>query len=200
MFVLFVSVLVFIGLMVFGNEKQEEVESVYERNAENYIETDKGEGVIGNLSSIPVAGDLFAIIYNFVLPLPFWSGWSPKIREFRAEAYNIMKFPQSISAMFHWIVLFHIFIWLVFKDVRKRTYEYFSKPLVYNLFVGLIFFYLQATVIAQRRLMGYYVMFYILFFIVYRVLTLKEKKQFMFLTVLSFIFLQIFGVYYLGGL
>jgi hypothetical protein len=198
-FVLFVSVLVFIGLMVFGNEKQEEVESVYERNVEIYIEIDKGEGVIGSLSSIPVAGDLFAIIYNFVLPLPFWSRWSSKA-EFRNEVYNIMQFPQSISAMFHWFVLFHIFIWLAFKDIRKRTYEYVSRTLFYNLIVGIIFFYLQATVVAQRRLMGYYVMFYILFFIIYKVLTIKEKKQFMFLTFLSFIFLQIFGVYYLGGL
>ena len=203
----FMSFFVVIMIIYLGMSQQEEVKTVYDDNRKHYIDADKGGGVIGSLDSIPLVGKMGAIVYNAVLPIPCWrllkspSRGKAVLREdYRREVYNIMNFPRIITAFLNWLVLLHICAWLLSQDLRKRTKNLVSKPLFYQLLSGLLFFYLQATVLSHRRLMGYYCVFYILFFIIYRVFTSEQKRVLMFWTIFSFLMLQVFGVVYEGGL
>ncbi|MGM0634767.1 MAG: hypothetical protein ACQESK_01785 [Bacteroidota bacterium] len=171
---------------------------VTEANQEAYG-GDKGAGIIGTLQKVPIAGDFTAIIYNAAQPLPFWSRLSTSSTNREDQAvYNAMNFPRSFASFFNWLVIVYIVFWLLNKKIRKRVKPFISKPLTYQLWIGLLFLFLQADVISQRRLMPYYVMFYILFFIIYSNLQMEKRKQINFVVVVSFVLVQGVGYIYLS--
>lgn len=195
-----ISLGIFIVLAIFAINNREEISTIYENNRENYVEgVTEGRGMIANLQKIPVIGDFFSIIYNAIQPLPFWAKMSPSGKDnLGNEVYNIMTFPLVFASFFNWITILYILMWIFSPEIKNRTRQQISKPLQYNLWVGLVFLYLQSSVIAQRRLMGYYCIFYILFFIIYSNLKIEEKKQFNILAILSFVFMQVISVIYLS--
>lgn len=199
-FVIYISLFILIGLMSFSIAYYNQISSVFEANHEIYIEgITEGSGVISSLQRVPIAGDFASIIYNGVQPLPFWSRnfWDGN-NPLGAEVYNIMNFPKSISSFFNWFVIVYILFWLFSKGLRRKTKEYISKPLQYQLWIGLVFLYMQSAVIDQRRLMAYYCIFYILFFIIYNHIGAKDKKQITITAIFSFVALQIIGLIYLS--
>ncbi|PJX28502.1 hypothetical protein CAP47_00475 [Psychroflexus sp. S27] len=196
--VLIFASIVAVGGLVLTNVYLPQITEVAEANQEAYG-GDKGDGVIGNLQEIPVAGDVAAIIYNAAQPIPFWSRLSTNSTNKDDKAvYNAMNFPRSFASFFNWIVIIYIVFWLLNKKIRKRVKPFISKPLTYQLWIGLLFLLLQADVISQRRLMPYYVMFYILFFIIYSNLQIEKRKQINFVVVVSFILVQGAAILYLN--
>lgn len=174
-----------------------QVGSVVEATQDTYM-NDKGSGVVGTLQKIPLAGDIVSIIYNAAQPIPFWSRFSTTSVQIDDQAvYNIMNFPRSYASFFNWMVIVYIAFWVFSKDIRNKTKRFISKPLLYQLWIGLLFLILQSAVISQRRLMVYYVVFYILFFIIFNNMEVNKRTQISIFVVISFLFLQIIGIFYL---
>jgi len=199
--VIFFSVIIFIVGLVILIPNISQIEYVFSANNESYTSLVKeGSGVISTLQKIPIAGDLASIVYTAVQPLPFWGIFTvPRGAEALGPAtYNIMNFPLSIASFFNWFVLVYILFWLFSKGLRRKTKGFISKPLQYQLWIGLIFLYMQSAVVEQRRIIGYYCMFYILFFIIYNHIGAKDKKQITLTAIFSFIALQIIGLIYLS--
>lgn len=197
-FVVIFASIIAIGGLVLSNIYLPQFIEVAETHQEAYG-GDKGEGIIGTLQEIPVAGDFAAIIYNAAQPLPFWSRLSTNSFNRDDQAvYNAMNFPRSFASFFNWLVFVYIIFWLLNKKIQKRVKPSISKPLTYQLWIGLLFLILQADIISQRRLMPYYVMFYILFFIIYSNLQIEKRKQINFVVVVSFILVQGVAILYLN--
>lgn len=116
------------------------------QNEEIYLESYKGSGIIGSLQKTPVEGDVLSIIYNAVQPLPFWLKYEASVANNRPEMYNIMTFPISFAFLFNWITLFFIIIFLINRKVIRKVRSHISKPLLYYLFVGFVFLYIQSAV------------------------------------------------------
>src|SRR5690606_32602422 len=154
-----------------------QVSNVVEANEEAYG-GNKGDGVIGTLQKVPLAGDVASIVYNAAQPIPFWSRLSTtSTNRDDLAVYNAMNFPRSFASFFNWLAIVYIVFWLFNKDIRKRAKRYISKPLFYQLWIGFGFLLLQSDVISQRRLMPYYVVFYILFFIIYGNIPIEKRKH-----------------------
>lgn len=192
------SVLMLFVLFVISVSYINQIQALFANNREAYVEgITEGSGMIATFQRIPIIGDFISIIYNAAQPLPFWArleysgkgGLGP-------EVYNIMNFPRSFAAFFNWIVIVYIFSWLFIKDIRKRTIGFISKPLKYQLWIGLIFFFIQSAVVSQRRLMAYYVIYYIFFFIIFNRVDKVNKKYINAVTIISFILLQLVGLVY----
>lgn len=159
---------------------------------------EKGDGVIGNLQKIPVAGDIASIIYNAVQPVPLWSRLSTSSINFADHAvYNIMNFPRSFASFFNWMVIVYIAFWIFNKKCWKRVNLRISLPLKYQLWIGFVFLFLQSDVVSQRRLLAYYVVFYILFFVIYHSTTYNVKRQVNFIVIFGFLMLQLIGLVFL---
>lgn len=189
-----ISIIVGIAAVYISVRFLQDISSVVEANQEAYGD-DKGSGIIGTFQEIPLAGDLASIFYNAVQPVPLWSRFSITSGSINDKAvYNIMNFPRSFASFFNWMVSIYVLAWLFSKDIREKTKIYISKPLVYQLWIGLIFLLLQSAVISQRRLMPYYVIFYILFFIIYNSTPHKIKTYINFLVFFGFLMLQIVGI------
>lgn len=167
-------------------------------NAESYKLEYTG-GMISTLQKIPIIGDLISIIYTAIQPIPFWGVLDPsgKPVALGEETYNIMGFPRSVNAFFNWFVIFYIMVWIFSSKKRKRTKGLLPKSLIYNLWIGLFFLLIQSSVVEQRRLVGYYCVFYVLFFIIYEHISLSEKKLINATAIISFVILQVTGVLYL---
>lgn len=191
------SVLIITGIYILNNINA--IELIISNNKENYALKDT-TGMISTFQSIPILGDFLSIIYTALQPIPFWGVLNPigKPQSLGEETYNIMGFPQSINGFFNWSVIFYIMIWILSPVIRKRTKGNISKPLVYNLWIGLFFLLMQSSVVEQRRIIAYYCMFYILFFIIYSHLKSSEKRQFNIISIFGFIILQLVGVLYLS--
>lgn len=187
---LLVSFAIAIGGMAVTVVYFNKITNVLTANSEVYLESDKGSGVIGSLQRIPVAGSALAIAYNAAQPLPFWAKYQTNSENYRPEAYNIMTFPLSFAALLNWLTLFFISAFIFIKKIRNKVLGAISKPLLYQLYIGLAFLYIQAAVISQRRLMAYYVIFYILFFIIFTSVTKKTRDTLMLGAVFSYAMLQ----------
>ena len=174
-----------------------QIKLLFEINQEIYADgIDTGRGVIAILQSIPIAGDFASIIYNAAQPLPFWARLQSSSGGMGPEVYNIMNFPRSFAALFNWIVVIYVLAWVFIRKIRRKTKKAISKPMSYQLWIGLIFLFMQAAVVAQRRLMAYYVIYYILFFIIYNMIGKQERKYISAVVIFSFVFLQLVGVLY----
>lgn len=193
-YVIAVSVIIVIISTIFFTANYNQIQSVYTANQEAYFDESKfseESGMISKLQSVPIGGDFASVIYNGVQPIPFWSRFTASSKDPRVEIYNIMNFPKSVSSFFNWFVIVYILFWLFSKHLRIKTKSIITKPLKYNLWIGLIFLLMQSAVIAQRRLLGYYIIFYILFFIIYSQIGNKEKKTMTFIAVSGFVALQV---------
>lgn len=200
--ILLISFVTFLITILYLVNNISSITRIIEANSEYYMDDiSSGSGIIATLQRIPVIGDFLSVIYNFLQPVPCWAHlWvsSEAMKTLGGETYNIMTFPKSISAFFHCFVLTYLLVWLVFKKVRFRSREYLSVAFKYQMIIGGIFLFLQSAVIAQRRLMGYYCIFYILFVIIYLNTPSKQKLILNCCSILMFIGLQIFGFIYLA--
>lgn len=200
--VIYVSSFVILVLASFTIVFYNQISNVYEANQEVYVEkVAEGSGVIASLQKVPIAGDFASIIYNAVQPLPFWGRFSPKLTNetiLGKEIYNIMNFPRSISSFFNWFVIVYILHWLFSKGIKEKTKGCISKPLQYQLWIGLIFLYIQSAVVEQRRIMAYYCIFYILFFVIYNRIGTRDKKNINLAVIFSFIAVQILSYIYIS--
>lgn len=168
-----------------------EISNILDNNSEVYFESDKGDGLIGNLQKIPVIGSLLAIFYNAIQPLPFWGYFDAPIQDNRPQMYNIMTFPLFFSSLFNWFALFTIFIFVVSEKTRNLIKGKLDRTLVYHIILGFIFLYIQASVIDQRRLMAYYVIFYILAFIIFTYVSKRDKQMLILMSVSIYSIMQI---------
>ena len=186
---------IIIGFYYLSNRTS--IDQIISDNREVYIESDKGSGITGTLERIPILGDFSLILYNALQPIPFFNRLHPSPNsEYALPVDNIMRFPQSIAAVFNWIVIFYLLFWLFSNKMRKVTKGKIAKPLQYNLWVGMVFFLLQSSVISQRRLIPFHIVYYILFFIIYSCLKSDERKRLNAIAMFGFILLQLVGVIY----
>lgn len=196
-------VFTFSGLMLFvlfviSVSYINQIQALFASNQEAYVEgITEGSGIIATFQRIPIIGDFISIIYNAAQPLPFWARleYSGK-GSLGPEVYNIMNFPRSFAAFFNWIVIVYIFSWLFIKDIKNCTKGYISKPLKYQLWIGLIFLFLQSAVVSQRRLMAYYVIYYIFFFIILNRVDKVNRRYINAVAIFSFGLLQLVGLVY----
>lgn len=168
--------------------------SVLNDNSEIYLESDKGTGIIGILQNIPIFGAILAILYNAIQPFPFWSKYQIHGSFDRPEVYNIMTFPLSFASFFNWIVIFFILTFIFHNKIRKKVIPFVSKPLLYQLYLGILFLYIQSSVIDQRRLMAYYVVFYIFFYIIWVNISKNDKRRLFMCALSSYVVLQLFAL------
>lgn len=173
-----------------------QITSVLFDNNEIYLESSKGDGIVGNLQKIPIIGGFLSIIYNAVQPLPFWSPYEAPLIDNRPEIYNIITFPLSFASFFNWIVILYIFYFLTNKKIRAKVILHISTPLRYQLYLGFIYLFIQSAVIDKRRLMAYYVIFYIFFYIIYINIEKKKRQEIMIIAASSYVFLQIIAFLY----
>lgn len=192
------SGLILFVLFVISVSYINQIQALFASNQEAYVEgITEGSGIIATFQRIPIIGDFISIIYNAAQPLPFWARleYSGK-GSLGPEVYNIMNFPRSFAAFFNWIVIVYIFSWLFIKDIRNCTKGYISKPLKYQLWIGLIFLFLQSAVVSQRRLMAYYVIYYIFFFIILNRVDKVNRRYINAVAIFSFGLLQLVGLVY----
>lgn len=193
------SLIIFsIGISLFSSNFPA-MKATYKANNEAYIkDISASEGVIGTLQKIPIAGDVASIIYNALLPIPFWSQFTPPPKQpYGYEAYNFMRFPESIASIFNLFILLSIAFWFITKGLKQKIKKQLSKPLVYQLIIGFTYLYLQSAVTSTRRLMAYYVVFYIFAFIIFENMSIGLKRDLYLISFVSFILLQIIGIIYL---
>ncbi len=167
--------------------------NIYLDQYDNYVApVTAGSGVIGSLQRIPVMGDILSIFYNAIQPWPFWILFSPEsMSKYGGEAYNLMNLPRIFSSFLNYSSIVFIIYWLFF--VKEHLLMSISFRL--QLLLGFAFFYIQSAVIAQRRLMAYYCLYYIYVFMINNAISNKEKKNLWSFILLSFIILQIGGSY-----
>lgn len=189
------SIIIFFLFILWIIPKIDSIFQVFEKNKDYYIEDiSQGSGIIGTLQRIPIVGDVLSIIYNMLQPVPFWSRFSPPAAaKYGVEAYNIMRFPVAISATFTFFSLMIFFSSVFSKTVRARCLKALQRPFKIQLLMCFIFLYLQAAVVTQRRLMAYYIIFYVLCFLIWKTLTALQKKTLISYSVLFFIILQLVG-------
>lgn len=165
-------------------------------NNEIYLESDKGDGIIGNLQKIPFLGPPLSVIYNAAQPLPFWSKYQPSLADNRPELYNIMTFPLSFASLFNWIALIFILAFLINKKIRLKILQRVPKPLLYQLYLGAFYLLIQSAVIDKRRIMAYYVIFYILFYIIYTNIKVRDRQKLLLASGFTYFSLQVFSILY----
>ena len=191
---IFSSVVISLLGLVFLSINFSQIFSILNDNSDIYLESDKGTGVIGTLQSIPIIGSILAILYNAIQPLPFWSKYQIHGSFDRPEVYNIMTFPLSFASFFNWIVIFFILTFVFHNKIRKKVIPFVSKPLLYQLYLGILFLYIQSSVIDQRRLMAYYVVFYIFFYIIWVNISKNDKGRLFMCALSSYVVLQLFAL------
>ena len=168
---------------------------VFNNNSEYYLESDKGDGFIGVLQDIPIIGGVLSIIYNAAQPLPVWYKLDVPLSDNRPEIYNIMTFPLVFSSIFNWLVVSFIICSIFFLFLRSKVYFNLSTPLFYHLIVGFIFLYIQSAVVDQRRILAYYVVFYILFFLILKYSSISDKRLMFAFFIMSYLFLQLISLF-----
>lgn len=198
--VFFVSVVILIIVGSFFITHQSTIGTIYDNNREHYVDDiAEGSGVVGALQRIPVIGNIASIFYNAIQPVPFWSKLTPTSNDkLGAETYNIMRFPQAIAAIFNWIIVTYILFYIFSNRIRKKIKDRVPKPLQYQLWVGFAFLFIQSAVVEQRRLIPYYFIFYILFFIIYDNIDKEARHNITIISMIAFVVLQIGGIMYLS--
>lgn len=200
-YIVIITLIVMIGSIVLIYDNYIYIEYVFDNNKEYYIEgVSSGHGVIASLQKIPVAGDFASSLYNAIQPLPFWYKFTPtNLDRLGGEVYNIMTFPLAFASFFNLLVIVYIFYWLILVLFNKgNNLTTITKPLKYQLWIGLVFILLQSAVITQRRLMGYYCIYYIFFVVIHESISTKSRNKLYLITLMLFSILQVFAVIYLN--
>lgn len=193
-YVITVSVLILLVFIVWFANNRNLLFGIFAANAEVYTEgIDEGTGVIAFFQRIPILGDFLSIIYNASQPIPVWSRLDPANNlQYGGNASNIMNYPKILSAFFNVMTYIYIFAWLFNKKIREKALV--TKAHKIQLLIGLVFLYIQSAVVEQRRLLGYYCVFYILMFLIHDALNNKERKTINTVVVSVFAVLQLIGL------
>ncbi|WP_146739459.1 hypothetical protein [Pseudoprevotella muciniphila] len=198
-----IAISAFAGLFIVGYffNYFSQIQEIYDTNHEVYlVEVETSSGIVNRLNSIPVIGNFLSIFYNACQPLPFWSVLQPVVTvKYGAEARNIMAFPRVFSAFFNvWTVV--ILSGLAF---NRKLSAFFKSDIRFSVkmqvIIGVLFLYMQSTVMTQRRLMGYYCLYYVLAFAIYSQMNSKLRHQYNMIAVVLFVSLQIFGAIFLNS-
>lgn len=185
------TIVVIATAVLFFMLNQMDITNIVEHTDEAYL-GDKGSGIVGTLHGVPVIGDYIALHYNALLPMPFWSRMIvPRHSIYGAEVYNIMNFPRAFASFFNLITMVYLYYCLFSKSVRLRLRDSLSRAMKYQILIGIVFLYIQASVISQRRLMGYYCVFYVLFFLIYTHTPISSRKVLNTVTIFLFAALQL---------
>ena len=166
-----------------------EISKVYQDNYEYYSEgVTEGRGIIASLQRLPpLIGDFLSIIYTALNPIPFWAklleGYDPS----RPECYNMMNFPIAIATFFNTYIVVYLIQFLS----RRRLVQHANLHSLYLLMVpGSIIMILQSAVVAQRRIMSVYVLFYILWAVVHFNSSNDENRKAFIYSIVIFTLLQ----------
>ncbi|WP_373398927.1 hypothetical protein V8V91_04285 [Algoriphagus halophilus] len=156
---------IFIGLgvyFIYGNLSS--ISNIYLFINDYYISSvQETNGLISKLQTIPFfIGDFLSIFYNAIQPVPFWVKLSSNYDPSRPEVYNFMNFPLLFSSFLNWLFICYLFCYLSFKNIRINVNLFLNQKYLISIFIGLVFLVVQASVIDQRRLIGFY-FFFILF-------------------------------------
>lgn len=173
---------------------------LFSNNKEHYIEgIEEGSGVIGLFQRIPVLGDFVSILYNASLPIPCWKSMNPESNPvYGGNAANLMNFVRISASFINVFTYVYIFYWILSKKLKVYTKFFLKRSHIYHLWVGLLYLYLQSAVISQRRLMGYYCVFYCFMFLIYDNIPREERVQINGVAIGVFVLLQVIGVLYLA--
>lgn len=152
-------------------------------------------GVIGSLQKIPIIGSILSIFYNAFQPVPFWRCLSSTYNDLfeGAAAFNIMNITRLSASFVNVMTSVFILGWLFSKSIRNNLKGKIGKPIKYHMIAGFVFLYIQSAVIDQRRMMGYYCLFYIVFFIIYHYLDAKRRSSLMEISFFLFFMIQLAG-------
>lgn len=174
------------------------VMSVFKLNQDAYMEgIEEGGGLIALFQRIPVIGDLISIIYNASMPIPFWSKLDPSRNiEYGGNASNIMNLVRIPAAFINVLTYVCILYYIFSKDIRLKIKHHLKLPHRYHIWIGLLYLYLQSAVISQRRLMGYYCVFYITMFIILDNVSRSDRQTITRSSLALFALLQFVGVLY----
>ena len=162
-YVLVISVLLALVFVSWYISKRELIMDLYDSTSNFYFESvEEGSGIIALFQRIPILGDFLSILYNASQPIPVWIRLSPTNNIYGANAENIMTFPRISASYFNVMTYVYVLLWLFNKGIRDKVH--IADAHKYQLWIGLVFLYIQSAVISQRRLLGYYCVFYILMF------------------------------------
>lgn len=164
--------IVAVVVLAFAVNNYSRAVQVYNFNYDTYVEgVDEGSGVIGLLQRIPVLGNLLSIVYIAMLPMPCWSKMFVSASLSRPECYNVMCFPIAIAVFFNTYIIVYLILYAL---SGKRQEKKRSRPLMILLIPGLALLYLQSAVVAQRRVMAAYAVFYLIWAMIHE----KSSKKF----------------------
>lgn len=195
--VLILTIPITVALIYFSSKYYNSIMDVYAFNRDHYVDyVAEGSGVIGSLQKIPIVGPVLSIFYNALLPIPCWSKLSPSGGIYGLEAYNIMNFPKMTASFLNLMTIIFIFSWLFNKNNRKNLSKSVSKPMRYLLVCGFVFLYLQSAVIDFRRLMAYYCLYYVQFFVIWTNIDKEFRNKLTIRTIIVFYCIQLFGIFY----
>lgn len=183
-FIVLLGVVVYVYSNYFG-----EISLLYHNNYEAYSEgVSEGKGVIATLQRLPpIIGDFLSILFTAVTPIPCWVKLFEDFNPSRPECYNIMNFPMIPAVFFNTYIVIYL---LAFVFRRKFIILKNIKPLYILMIPGTVFLMLQSAVVAQRRIMGVYVLFYVLWAIVHYNSPNKTNKKVLSYSIVIFSLLQ----------
>ena len=167
----------------------DDIHLLYQNNYEAYSEgVSEGRGIIGSLQRLPlIIGDFLSILYTAVNPIPCWVKLFDDFNPLRPECYNIMNFPMIPAVFFNTYIIIYL---LDFLTRRKCLVLNNMWPLYMLMLPAAIFLILQSAVVAQRRIMGVYVLFYVLWAIVHFNSPERTNKKILLYSVAIFTLLQ----------
>jgi hypothetical protein len=113
-----------------------------------------------------------------------------------AGVFNESEVAAFITVFLMRNVVLYILAWVFIRGLRDSTKGLIQKPFMYQLWIGLIFLFIQSAVVSQRRLMPYYVVFYLFFFLIYDNMQPDKKKYLNIVVVGLYVMLQLVGVVY----
>lgn len=181
-----------VGFLVV-QENLEAITKVYTDNHDAYF-TDSNGGTIDLITQVPIIGNFFGLIFGTLQPMPCWarmfSYYMPGMED-SEHLYNIMTFPYVFTVAFTTYIVVYM-LYLVF-DKRIRNHCHYGN-LKYILVPALIFLLLQAKIIDPRRMMGGYIVLFLIWAIVHSQVpdyfNVKVKKTFW----IVFFIAQIVGI------
>ena len=180
-------IIVFIIIVYLGYNYAMEV---YNENYVYYMASvSEGDGIIGMLQRLPFGvRELSSILYTALQPIPFYAKMSIQYYGgINPESYNIMAYPTLLASFFNFFVIAYLFVMLVTKTHYFRMNRTI-KSLIYFSFLSLG---IQSAVVEQRRVMGFYIVFYIIFAMFHSSTKKRDRNVLNFVIVTIFFLIQI---------
>lgn len=187
-----IILLVFAGVFVLYRYINKFI-SVYQFVDDTYVEgVQEGAGIIAMLQRIPILKYPLSCIFTALQPIPCWVKMSPSASLSRVECYNIMHFPEAISAFFDFYIIIYLFMYII----EKRRSQSNTLHNIYILLIpGLFFLFIQAAVVEKRRIMSIYFLFYIIWAIKHSEMPTDVNKKYLNTSIVLFLVVQlVFGI------